>query len=63
MHSGKRILLSAAELIVAVFDYAPGSDHPESAGTVTAVVDRDLGFIPAGQEGLAGGGHVGPTRW
>jgi hypothetical protein len=32
-------------------------------GSDTAVVDRDLGFKAAGQEGLAGGGHVGPTRW
>jgi hypothetical protein len=30
---------------------------------VTAVVDRDLGFIAAGREGLQAEGHVGPTRW
>jgi hypothetical protein len=33
------------------------------AWSVTAVVDRDLGFVTAGQEGLAGEGHVGPTPW
>lgn len=29
----------------------------------TAVVDRDIGFIPAGQEGSQAEDHVGPTRW
>ena len=42
---------------------APGVDEQSIENFDTAVVDRDLGFIAAGQEGLAGGGHVGPTRW
>jgi hypothetical protein len=32
-----------------------------SENTVTAVVDRDLGFIAAGREGLAGGGSRRPN--
>lgn len=48
------------------FYFAPRSSREVLAGpggSDTAVVDRDLGCIPAGQEGLAGEGHVGSTRW
>ena len=59
--SKAKVQTCVIHLIRASMKYVSWKDRKKAASAITAVVDRDLGFIAAGQEGLAGGGSRRPN--